>query len=144
MTSRVAQVLGVHGGLDELVAALEQREVLLVLDNCEHVVESTATLVTRLLSECAGTVVLATSRAPLDVDGEVHYHVPPLEVPRRGADVREAQTTDAVAALHRRVPAWSVPASSSASRTRRRSSSCAPSSRVSRWRSNWRRRGYEG
>jgi predicted ATPase/class 3 adenylate cyclase len=93
---RVAAVFGVVGGLDELVSALEQREVLLVLDNCEHVLESAATMVARVLGECATTTVLATSRTPLDVAGEARYPVPALEVPRTGVDLREAETSDAV------------------------------------------------
>ena len=95
-TSRVAQTLGVEGGLEELVAALDQMNVLLVLDNCEHVVESTATLVATLLVECSTTTVVATSRVALNLAGEVCYLVPPLEVPRRGANLREAQATSAV------------------------------------------------
>jgi predicted ATPase/class 3 adenylate cyclase len=93
---RVAMVLGVLGGLDELVSALEQREVLLVLDNCEHVLESAATLVERVLGECATTAVLATSRTPLGVAGEARYPVPPLDVPRPGVDLPEAEASDAV------------------------------------------------
>jgi hypothetical protein len=77
-TSRVAQTLGVEGGLEELVAALDQMNVLLVLDNCEHVVESTATLVATLLVECSTTKVVATSRVALNLAGEVCYLVPPL------------------------------------------------------------------
>ena len=95
-TSRVAQTIGVEGGLEELVAALDQMDVLLVLDNCEHVVESTATLVATLLVECPMTKVVATSRVVLNLAGEVCYLVPPLEVPRRGANLREAQATTAV------------------------------------------------
>ena len=131
-TSHVAQTLGVEGGLEELVAALDQMNVLLVLDNCEHVVESTATLVARLLVECSTTKVVAMSRVALDLAGEVCYLVPPLEVPRRGVNLREAQATTAVE-LFTTVPSWPVPATSSANGTSRRSSNCALASRVSRW-----------
>ena len=97
VTSRVGQALGTHsGGLDDLLAALGQRAVLLIVDNCEHVLESTAALVAAVLSECPTTSVLATSRSPLEVGGEMCYPVPPLEVPRRGADLSEAQTAAAV------------------------------------------------
>ena len=96
VTSRVAMVLGVRGGLDEVVTALEDREALVVLDNCEHVLDPVVTLVTQVLRECATTSVLATSRAPLELDGEARYHVPPLQVPRRGAPISEAAATDAV------------------------------------------------
>jgi predicted ATPase/DNA-binding SARP family transcriptional activator len=53
-----------------LAAALADRPLLLVLDNCEHVVADTARLVRRLLGECPGLRVLATSREPLGLTGE--------------------------------------------------------------------------
>ncbi|GLY40639.1 SARP family transcriptional regulator [Amycolatopsis sp. NBRC 101858] len=53
-----------------LAAALADRPLLLVLDNCEHVVAGTARLVRRLLAECPGLCVLATSREPLGLTGE--------------------------------------------------------------------------
>jgi predicted ATPase len=56
-------------------------ELLLVLDNCEHVVEAAARLATGLLSSCAGLRVLATSRTPLSITGEVSWPIPPLSVP---------------------------------------------------------------
>ncbi|SNY70058.1 BTAD domain-containing putative transcriptional regulator [Paractinoplanes atraurantiacus] len=59
------------GAADRLVAALSTRDVLLVLDNCEHVVGAAAALVGRLLAGCAGVRVLATSREPLGLTGEV-------------------------------------------------------------------------
>ncbi|XVV08541.1 BTAD domain-containing putative transcriptional regulator [Actinoplanes sp. CA-131856] len=55
---------------DRLVAALATREILLVLDNCEHVVEATAALAARLLADCPRVRVLATSREPLGLTGE--------------------------------------------------------------------------
>ena len=94
--SRVAQVLGVHGGLDEVVTTLDDREALVVLDNCEHVLDQVVALVTQLLRDSAMTSVLATSRAPLELDGEARYRVPPLRVPRRAAPISEAAATDAV------------------------------------------------
>jgi predicted ATPase len=99
ITSRLAEVLGVQGGVDELTAALASREVLLVVDNCEHVVEPAAALLARLLSECGALRVLATSRAALDLPGEARYQVPPLDVPRPGADLREAEASAAVQLL---------------------------------------------
>src|SRR5262245_12694072 len=62
-----------------LCAALAERDLLLVLDNCEHVVTGVATLVSALLPACAGLHVLATSREPLRVAGEVKRLVPPLD-----------------------------------------------------------------
>ena len=59
-------------------AALGAAPVLLVLDNCEHVVNACAAAVDRLLRACPGLRVLATSREPLSVTGETVYQVPPL------------------------------------------------------------------
>ncbi|MGW1893240.1 AfsR/SARP family transcriptional regulator [Streptomyces sp. NPDC002004] len=68
-----------------LVAALAVREVLLVLDNCEHLIEPCAALVTEVLTHCPGVTVLATSREPLQTYGERTWRVPslPLPDPRR-------------------------------------------------------------
>ncbi|MFE7860078.1 BTAD domain-containing putative transcriptional regulator [Streptomyces sp. NPDC057403] len=63
---------------DRLLAALEDRELLLVLDNCEHLVEDAARLASLLLSTCPGVRILATSRESLGVTGEVLVPVPPL------------------------------------------------------------------
>jgi predicted ATPase/DNA-binding SARP family transcriptional activator len=57
------------------------RSLLLVLDNCEHVLDAAAGLVQRIVAECPGVVVLATSREPLGVDGEQVWPVPPLPPP---------------------------------------------------------------
>lgn len=64
--------------VERLVAALRDRPVLVVLDNCEHVVEDAAALAGRLLAACAGLRVLATSREALGVTGEAVRPVPPL------------------------------------------------------------------
>ncbi|MEU6145264.1 BTAD domain-containing putative transcriptional regulator [Streptomyces sp. NPDC047081] len=66
-------------GLDRLLGALEDREVLLVLDNCEHLVEDAARVVSLMLAACSGVRVLATSRESLGVTGEVLVPVPPLQ-----------------------------------------------------------------
>jgi predicted ATPase/DNA-binding SARP family transcriptional activator len=68
-----------------LVDALAGKEVLVVLDNCEHLVDPTAALVDRMLDRCPGLTILATSREPLAVPGEVVWLVPPLEVIESGA-----------------------------------------------------------
>lgn len=65
-----------------LVSALAGPGRLLVLDNCEHVVDAAATLVADLLSEAPDLTVLATSREPLHVDGEECLHLNPLAVDR--------------------------------------------------------------
>ncbi len=57
------------------------RKLLLVLDNCEHVIDAAAKLAETIVSRCPGTTVLATSREVLRIDGEYVYRVPPLDVP---------------------------------------------------------------
>jgi predicted ATPase/DNA-binding SARP family transcriptional activator len=60
---------------------LRDREMLLVLDNCEHVIAPAAALAALLLRAAPGLRVLATSREPLEVPGELRWDVPPLELP---------------------------------------------------------------
>lgn len=81
----VATALGLAGAADpaSLAAVVGGRRLLLVLDDCEHLVAGVAELVEALLGACPGVRVLATSREPLAVEGEVGYDVPPLSV---GAD----------------------------------------------------------
>ncbi|WP_449066158.1 ATP-binding protein, partial [Planomonospora algeriensis] len=70
--------------IGRLVAALTGRSILLVLDNCEHVVDDAARLTDRLLSVCPEVRVLATSREALGITGELLCPVPPLELPGPG------------------------------------------------------------
>ena len=63
---------------DELVRFLGERRILLVLDNCEHLVDAAARLADLLLERCPGVVILATSREPLGIRGEQVWPVPPL------------------------------------------------------------------
>ena len=67
------------------------RSLLLVLDNCEHVLDAAARLAQRIVAQCPGVVVLATSREPLGVDGEQVWPVPPLPAPGRRGAVRAAR-----------------------------------------------------
>jgi non-specific serine/threonine protein kinase len=69
---------------DRLVAHLRDRELLLVLDNCEHVQEAAAALAAQVLAGCPGVRVLATSRHALALPGELVLTVPPLPMPRPG------------------------------------------------------------
>ncbi|HVV36112.1 MAG TPA: BTAD domain-containing putative transcriptional regulator [Acidimicrobiales bacterium] len=68
------------GDLDDLVEMVADRSVLAIVDNCEHVVDVVAKLVEDLLGRCPGLRVLATSREPLRVSGEVVMPVEPLGV----------------------------------------------------------------
>ncbi|NJP89485.1 AfsR/SARP family transcriptional regulator [Nonomuraea sp. FMUSA5-5] len=90
-----APALGEAGLVGRLAAVLKARRMLLVLDNCEHVVEQVADLAEVLLRGCPGLRILATSREPLAVAGEVLWSVPPLDVPA-GADLAVMARSDAV------------------------------------------------
>ncbi|TXJ84267.1 AfsR/SARP family transcriptional regulator [Streptomyces lavendulae] len=70
-----------HDPLDRLVEHCARRRMLLVLDNCEHVIEAAAHLAERLLARCPELTVLATSREPLGVPGELVRPVEPLPEP---------------------------------------------------------------
>ncbi|WUH97840.1 winged helix-turn-helix domain-containing protein [Spirillospora sp. NBC_00431] len=85
-----------EAALDRLAAALGARRLLLVLDNCEHVIEQAAELAERLLRRVPGVRILATSREPLGLPGEVVWAVPPLEVPGAGDDPAAASAASAV------------------------------------------------
>jgi predicted ATPase/DNA-binding CsgD family transcriptional regulator len=82
----VASVLGVRETpgtalVDSLCAYLVSRGTLLILDNCEHLVEACADLATTLLRSCPGLRILATSREALKISGETLFAVPPLSLP---------------------------------------------------------------
>lgn len=85
--------------LETLVAALQPLSILVLLDNCEHLVEACAKVTDALLRGCAEVAILATSRESLGVDGEVTYRVPSLSVPSVGplsADPAELAGYEAV------------------------------------------------
>jgi predicted ATPase/class 3 adenylate cyclase len=86
VTSTVASALGVREGpgrplLETLVNALSDRHLLVVLDNCEHLLDAAATLVDTFVRSCPRVSVLATSREPLGIAGERAYRVPSLSLP---------------------------------------------------------------
>ena len=85
LAHRLGVVLPGHGdATDELAAALHNRHLLLVLDNCEHLVDTVAALVDRLLRAAPQVTVLATSQEPLHLAGEHVLRLAPLEVPAAG------------------------------------------------------------
>jgi predicted ATPase/DNA-binding SARP family transcriptional activator len=99
--AQVMEALGVRQVGDvPVVEALRFRlrsaELLLVLDNCEHLLDACAQLAGGLLSSAPGLRVLATSREPLGVPGEAVCPVPPLALPAESADVVAAVRTPAV------------------------------------------------
>ncbi|MGW8888094.1 BTAD domain-containing putative transcriptional regulator [Streptomyces sp. NPDC055749] len=81
---------------ERLADALRDRRLLLVLDNCEHVVETVAGLTHLLLRAAPGVRILATSREPLGVSGELLWPVPPLDVPLPGAESADVLCSSAV------------------------------------------------
>ncbi|WP_219464819.1 BTAD domain-containing putative transcriptional regulator, partial [Nonomuraea rhizosphaerae] len=82
--------------LEHLAETLADDDLVLVLDNCEHVIEAAATLAATLLSRCPRLRVLATSREPLRIDGETLHPVLPLELPEPGATAERARACAAV------------------------------------------------
>ena len=92
VTQTVASVLDVREGqsrslIEVLSSYLRRRELLLLLDNCEHLIGACAALVETLLRAAPNLRVLATSREALGVDGEVVWRVPSLSLPDPGQPV---------------------------------------------------------
>jgi predicted ATPase/DNA-binding CsgD family transcriptional regulator len=79
--------------VEAILIALRHAHLLLVLDNCEHVVAACAALVERLLKACPDLRVLATSRQPLEIPGEVAFALPPLSIPEPGVHVPHSELT---------------------------------------------------
>ncbi|MGH6877093.1 MAG: ATP-binding protein [Rhizomicrobium sp.] len=100
----VATVLGVKIGqstapLDTLARQLMRKSMLIVLDNCEHVVSAAALLSEVLLRAAIGVKILATSREPLACTGEQVFEVPPLALPRERSMPAEAMRATAAVEL---------------------------------------------
>jgi predicted ATPase/DNA-binding XRE family transcriptional regulator len=68
---------------DACVAAIDTRRMLLVLDNCEHIIDDAGEFASRLLSRCPNLRILSTSRQPLEISGESVFRLPHLSVPTR-------------------------------------------------------------
>jgi predicted ATPase/DNA-binding CsgD family transcriptional regulator len=79
-----------------LVHRLISSQMLLVVDNCEHLTEAAARVVARLLAACPRLVVLATSRERLNLDGEVVWRLSPLALPQTGDAFAVASAAEAV------------------------------------------------
>ena len=108
----LAGVLGLRAPPDRpllatLVAQLRERHLLLLLDNCEHLVDACADVVNTLLAACPHLWVLATSREPLGIAGEAVLRVPPLALPLAAhpEDLRALLASDAVQLFVQRVRA---------------------------------------
>jgi predicted ATPase/DNA-binding winged helix-turn-helix (wHTH) protein len=86
LPTAIAGALGLKSGGDEITAesvarSIGDKKLLLVLDNCEHIIDAAARLVETIVRMCPRVSVLATSREVLRVDGEHVYRVPALQVP---------------------------------------------------------------
>ncbi len=101
----IAEQIAAAGGVSEdadvetvdlLVRLLSARELVIVLDNCEHVVDAAARLVDRLLTEAPGVRFIATTREPLQVEGEQVWRVPSLSVPDTAVPTAELETYSSV------------------------------------------------
>jgi predicted ATPase len=95
LAHEVAWALGLHDAsiswaVEALAQHLGDRRLLLVLDNCEHLLDACAVLVDSLLRSCPRLQVLATSRQSLGIAGETVFRVPPLSVPEKGSVEGEA------------------------------------------------------
>jgi predicted ATPase/DNA-binding CsgD family transcriptional regulator len=112
LTQTVLTGLGVRGqpsgdALGVLIDSLRSRQLLLVLDNCEHLLDEVAGLSAALLRSCPGLQILATSREPLRVVGEAVLPVPPMAAPEpdRSGGVAGLSRYDAVALFTERAAA---------------------------------------
>jgi predicted ATPase/class 3 adenylate cyclase len=84
--------------LDVLLDALAPQDILIVLDNCEHLIGACAKIADAIVARCPRVHLLATSREPLGIGGETIYRVPSLSLPGPGeADCAAAGSSDAVA-----------------------------------------------
>jgi predicted ATPase/DNA-binding winged helix-turn-helix (wHTH) protein len=89
--SAIAATLGItvksDNPVQRIICHLRQKEVLLVLDGCEHVIDAIAPLAERIFREAPGVHILPTSRESLRVEGECVYRIRPLETPPDSANL---------------------------------------------------------
>jgi predicted ATPase/DNA-binding CsgD family transcriptional regulator len=102
VTQAVFSALGVHDlssglSLSSLTDYLAGKRLLLVLDNCEHLLDGCAVLASTLIASCLDLHVLATSRQALSVAGEVRMVVPPMSLPEANAEISVQQVLDSEA-----------------------------------------------
>ncbi|MEV6101335.1 hypothetical protein [Nocardia sp. NPDC051981] len=92
--------------LDVLIGYLAPKQLLLVLDNCEHIIDTVAKIAEALLRACPGLRILTTSREPLNINGEAVLRVQPLTVPapdreRQPSWLVDQRPTSRIAWCHR-------------------------------------------
>jgi predicted ATPase/DNA-binding winged helix-turn-helix (wHTH) protein len=95
VASALASVLGLpvrsENPTPDLVRFLRDRQMLLLLDNCDHVIDAAAELTEAIFQSAEGVHILATSREPLRAEGEVVYRLPALGLPPRSARITAAE-----------------------------------------------------
>jgi len=104
LTSFVGQAIGVRENpdvdiFDNLVDHMEGRQALIVIDNCEHLVDAVAVFATEFLERCSSLRVLATSQVTLDVQGETVFEVHPLMLPGESSSIYDRLDDVAAVAL---------------------------------------------
>jgi predicted ATPase/DNA-binding CsgD family transcriptional regulator len=109
----VANVLGIRQepgrpAVDTLVAAVGGRSLLVLLDNCEHLISACAKVADALMRSCPNLTLLATSREPLGIDGEQVYRIPSMATPAEGDDTQAIQSCEAVRLFEDRAGAQGV------------------------------------
>ncbi len=110
--STIATALGLHEQpgrpvLETLLRYLESKNLLLLLDNCEHVIDEVAKIANTILRGAPGVRLMATSREPLRIGGEHVYHMPSLAFPAQsdGLTAEDALRYGAVALFAQRAAA---------------------------------------
>ena len=94
VTSEIGRALGIQPQpgqppINGIVDYLRSKELLLLLDNCEHLIEAAAEVADQLLGACPALQLLATSREPLGVEGEAVFAVPSLALPTLAGEARD-------------------------------------------------------
>ena len=102
VSSVLSRTLGIHQddkAVDAIPLWLKRKQLLLILDNCEHVLEPVATIASALLRSAENVRIVATSRQPLDITGERVHRLPSLSLPDKtvGLPADEALKFDAIA-----------------------------------------------
>jgi hypothetical protein len=113
VASAISQALGIKGqsgrtATETLLEALLPQNVLIVLDNCEHLIDDCANVADAILRRCPRVHLLTTSREPLGIGGETIYRVPSLSLPNSDEDTSGAEASDAVALFKDRARAQAV------------------------------------
>jgi predicted ATPase/DNA-binding XRE family transcriptional regulator len=95
--------------LDTVAGTLKQKTMVLILDNCEHLMAQASEAAEKVLRECPGVRIIATSREPLRVSGEYRYRLPSLDVPSAkeatGIDAGTAGRYESIALFENRAKA---------------------------------------